>query len=387
MGDLRVWMSFVFVFLATLPWLALIILGGVGALRKRADNHVSVKSELGSVDGLSVILPIHNATLSVFKRKIAEICSELRNIRTSELIIVFDGCDPSSIKEYRFSLDQAFLPSSLSITVIETERVGKSGAQNIGVSAATQPWLFLNDCDTEISRGTLESFVYEVWAEDVGIVSCSMDFALSRQDLRKVFGVSLYWKFENGFRSLLTALGVLLTSAGPGMFIRRSLWPSKGLALNFGDDCALPLIVARQRYKVVHRDDLLIHDQPYSTPEREYDARVRMAERNLAASFIESMPWIMMRPRLLCSLLVHRLLRWFSPTFLVAGIFAWSVMATLTASTDTFSIFLQTLGLAFFVVTVVVLSRRSQFLGPLTYLVATLHGSLRALSGSVRSEY
>ena len=387
MGDLRVWVSFVFVFLAILPWLVLVIVGGVGALRQKTENDVSFKSDHATAGGLSVILPIHNATLSVFKRKIAEICSELRNIQTSELIIVFDGCDPSTVKEYRSSLDQVAIPSALSLAVIESDRVGKSGAQNIGVSAATQPWLFLNDCDTEVSSGALESFLYEVWPEDVGIVSCSMDFASSRHDLRKVFGVSLYWKFENGFRSLLTALGVLLTSAGPGMFIRRSLWPSKGLALNFGDDCALPLIVARQRYRVVHCDELLIHDQPYSTPKREYDARVRMAERNLAASLRESMPWILMRPRLLFSLLVHRLLRWLSPTFLVVGMFVWTIMATLTASTDPFSIVLQMLGLVVFVAIVVVLSRRSQFLGPLTYLVATLHGSLRALSGSVRSEY
>ena len=378
--------AFVFFSISVMPWVFLVTLGATGSLLRHSSFVEKFQCETPSEVGCSVILPVHNTPLRVLERKIQGLVTELTGLDGAEIIIVFDGCAEDLVRGYSEVLNKIQLSSNVALSAIPSGRVGKSGAQNLGASLSTKTWLFLNDCDTEIPLGVLRDCLIANWSQEVGIVSGAMDFG-SSEHVGRVFGVYSYWAFENALRSLLTRYGLLLTSAGPGMLVRRSLWPKSGLALNYGDDCALPLISAKLGYRVLHNAHFLIRDQPYATPEREYAARVRMAERNLAASFGEAFPWILRHPLLLGSLLLHRILRWLSPALLVIGCFFWVSASLINADLDLLTNLQQVAGLVFVGIMFLFLSKRSRLLGPITYMAATLHGSFRALFGRVRKEY
>jgi hypothetical protein len=97
-----------------------------------------------------------------------------------------------------------------------------------------------------------------------------------------------------------------------------------------GDDDIIPLDVAEQGYRVVHRASALAYDVMEHEDAREFHSRVRMTMRNWAG--------IWMRPSLLnplrhpayaFALWSHKLLRWLGSFGLVVMVAASAVMAAM----------------------------------------------------------
>src|SRR5262249_32510851 len=140
----------------------------------------------------------------------------------------------------------------------------------------------------------------------------------------------MYWRYELKLRELESRLGILAVATGAAMAFRRSLF--RDLPAHVGDDDIIPLDVAQQGFRVVHRFSALAYDALEHTDGGELRSRVRMTMRGWTA--------IWMRPSLLdplrqpgyaLALWSHKLLRWLGSL----GLLCMAAAAALMGATGT----------------------------------------------------
>jgi cellulose synthase/poly-beta-1,6-N-acetylglucosamine synthase-like glycosyltransferase len=264
---------------------------------------------------VSIVLPVLNGSLTIVDK--------LDNIFSSdysgniEIIVVDDGSiDNTNELVLNYPSDRVELISNLT-------RVGKSQSQNIGVKRACNDILVFTDLDAIFKKNTLFELVKVFSDSSIGCSTANLIFPSSTSILKKNF--SSYWSFESNLRHLESLLGILCVAGGPLMSMRKSLW----IPLNprHGDDCVIPLYIALKGYKNYFCIDSIAYENSFSDPVKEFRARVRMTIRNLDGVFsFSGLLNPFKHPGYSFSLISHKLLRWFSP-FFILGSYVLSVIS------------------------------------------------------------
>jgi cellulose synthase/poly-beta-1,6-N-acetylglucosamine synthase-like glycosyltransferase len=158
----------------------------------------------------------------------------------------------------------------------------------------------------------------------VGCVSGHL--MLASQDGEISQGHNFYWRYELWLRQMESRLNLLHTGSGVALAFRKNLFQL--LAPDHGDDCAIPLDVLRQGYRVVHDSEALVFDAFPHTVSGEFRARIRMTLRNFSCTLAKLPPFLNLFnfPFLGPAILFHRLLRWLTPYFLLALLLANSLL-------------------------------------------------------------
>ena len=196
------------------------------------------------------------------------------------------------------------------------QQVGKSIAQNkLHHFIKDNEIIFFTDAESLFEKDCIQQIVQSYSNPKVGAVGGKLIFKTKMND-----GISssqdLYWKYELKLRSLETSLGILTSMSGACMSIRSILFTD--LPSDVGEDCFIPLHVASLGYKVIQNDNALAYDRMNSSSKGELRARIRMTKRNLKGTLMfKSLlnPFISFKYSF--SLISHKLLRWFSPFFLL----------------------------------------------------------------------
>ncbi|MDH4247757.1 MAG: glycosyltransferase [Deltaproteobacteria bacterium] len=205
---------------------------------------------------------------------------------------------------------------------LATSRLGKSGAQNAAMTLAQGDVVLITDAGTAFDDGFAQ-VVGERFADPrVGCITGHLMFARSDGALSKNQG--LYWNYELWLRRMESRLGILAVASGPVLAFRKTLF--QPLPLNAGDDCMIPLHVARQGALVQHVEQALAWDALEHEAGREFRTRVRFTIRNWSGTWMEpSLLNPFRHPGYAFALWSHKLLRWLSPlgatVSLIAGLF------------------------------------------------------------------
>jgi cellulose synthase/poly-beta-1,6-N-acetylglucosamine synthase-like glycosyltransferase len=265
---------------------------------------------------VTVIIPAYNEERRI-RAKLENVLAQGYPADKLEVIVVSDGSADRTeaiANEY-----------SGRVTLIRTAgRQGKSRAQNQAVARAGGEILVLTDMAVVMAPDCVSQLVTPFANARIGCVTSRVLHTSENSVTGKDQG--RYWDYEYKLRRLESELGILATTSGPAMAIRRDLW--KDLAADFGDDCVLPLDVILQARRVVQAERAVAWDENLETAEKEFRARVRMTVRNWLGTFSRGQLLNPFRyPGYAFALWLHKILRWLSPLFIV-GLLAGTALVT-----------------------------------------------------------
>jgi cellulose synthase/poly-beta-1,6-N-acetylglucosamine synthase-like glycosyltransferase len=273
-------------------------------------------NSLTRIPTVTVIIPAFNE-----ERRIG---LKLRNVLAQDypadklqIIVVSDGSTDRT--------ESIAAEHSERVIVIRTAgRQGKSLAQNQAVAHAGGEILVLTDMAAMMAPDCVYKLVAAFADERVGCVTSRLLHTAENS----VTGVDQgrFWSYELKLRRLESELGILATTAGPAMAIRRDLW--KDLSPEYGDDCVLPLDVVLAGKLVVQAETALAWDENLETASKEFQARVRMTVRNWLGTLSRGKLLNPLHyPRYAFALWPHKILRWLSPVFLVGVLAGLALVA------------------------------------------------------------
>jgi cellulose synthase/poly-beta-1,6-N-acetylglucosamine synthase-like glycosyltransferase len=194
-------------------------------------------------------------------------------------------------------------------------RIGKTDTQNKALATASGDIIVFTDADTVFDRQFLRRIVRPFSETNVGGVDGHLLF-INDQKSGISKSQSYYWKYELRLRELESQLGILAVASGACLAIRKDLLLP--MDAEYGEDCIIPLDVVEQGYKMVHASEAFAYDRMEYDSQREFENRVRMTVRNVQGTLSRKYPLNPFRaPGYAFALWSHKLLRWFSPVFLI----------------------------------------------------------------------
>jgi len=258
---------------------------------------------------VSVIVAAYNEEKSI-GRRIRNLLEQDYPGDKLEIIVASDGSTDSTVEIARQY-------EKLGVKVLDfKENRGKAAVHNDGVKEAKGEIIVFTDADTAFDKNFLKNINKYFSDEKVGCVVGNLVYRTRGANISKSEG--FYWKFEKKIRSLESDLGILATASGACMTVRKHLW--KDLTRIDDSDFTTPLDVIFQGYKVVYAPDAIAYDIPPSSIKGELRARIRQTSKNLIGT-IKRWGWRgwVKHPFVSWSLLSHKILRWFTPFFMIGA--------------------------------------------------------------------
>ena len=187
------------------------------------------------------------------------------------------------------------------------ESVGKTAAVNTALERASADWLAFSDVSTRWEAGALKALVRRGLATDAGCVSGRIAYGPSTGPIG--LGFAMYQRFETALRQLAGGAGLLPSVSGAMHLVRRR--HCRPLPSSLTADLALPLLVQLDGARVTYAVDAVGHERPRDDLGREFDARVRIANRAIESA-LKLAPRLLTRRcgAVLFALFCHKVLRW-----------------------------------------------------------------------------
>jgi GT2 family glycosyltransferase len=291
----------------------LVRLRGETALRAGFDNN--------AWPFVTILLTVHNEERNI-ARRLANLTTQDYAPGRMEIMVVSDG----STDRTETIVEE--LSRERPVRLIRTARLGKSGAQNVAMREAGGDIVVLTDAEASFDPACVREMVAAFAEETVGCVTAHL--RLAERSGAVAASQGMYWSYELKIRELESRLGILAVASGSAMAFRRSLFHD--LPAHVGDDCIIPLDVADQGYRVVHRRRALAYDAMEHEDAREFQSRVRMTMRNWTGTWmVPSLLNPLRQPGYAFALWSHKLLRWLGS----AGLLAMTAAAAVMAATGT----------------------------------------------------
>jgi len=196
-------------------------------------------------------------------------------------------------------------------TIILEEHLGKAGALNLAVAAATGEILLFVDVRPQLQDDALEKLLLNFADPVVGCVTGELSLRTDGHDGAASAVSGLYWRYEQWIRQCEAAFDSPLGVYGGFYAMRRSLFTPfpEGLVL---DDMFQPLAMTRQGYRSVIDTEAHVVDMWPSEMKGEFRRKVRTLAGNF--QLIAVAPWLITpKNRLLIQLISHKLLRLVAP--------------------------------------------------------------------------
>jgi cellulose synthase/poly-beta-1,6-N-acetylglucosamine synthase-like glycosyltransferase len=228
-----------------------------------------------------------------------------------EIFVASDGSSDRTV-----AIVNAFEHEAVKVLDFRLKR-GRAAVHNEGIKVAKNEIIVFTDSETVFDKNYLRRSMAYFADSRVGCVIGNLIYIIDRSSVSQSEG--LYWKIEKQLRRTESELGLLGTGTGACMAMRKSLWKELGAT----DDCdfTTPLDVILQGFRVIYASDSIAYDVPASTLRQEFRTRVRQTAKNLVGTLRRWgwKGWIK-HPFVSLGLLSHKILRWFSPFFIVGAL-------------------------------------------------------------------
>lgn len=203
------------------------------------------------------------------------------------------------------------------VRVIEfVSRHGKSAVLNEVVPMARGEIVILADVRQRFARNTISCLVADFADPDVGAVSGELRLLRSDARCQTAEGSGFYWRYEKFIRRNEALVDSSIGATGAVYAIRRVLFrpiPSSTIL----DDVLIPMEIARQGYRVLFEPRAIAYDSISASARAESVRKVRTIGGNFQLFVLR--PWLLLpfRNRLWLQTVSHKLLRLFSPFYLM----------------------------------------------------------------------
>lgn len=298
-----------------------LIYGGYEALLrlvcilKRHGNDNALENSISAHEfqpAITIAIPVRD------EEKIIE--SRLRNLIDTdyplgrvEILVICDGCtDTTAATARKFALTH----ETVRIDVVEfTKNQGRASAQNEAYSRAKGEILIATDAETQFNRKTIPNLIAPFGNPLIGVTGGVIDYrAVEGKSIGKHY--RKYRKMEQRLRRWETLLGILPKVDGPCVAYRKSIWTP---IEEFEDVDQIITLLARKKGMIaVQAEGALCIDKANHSVAQEISQRSRMTRKALLSISNRWKPREILRhPSFSAALFAHKVLRYFSPLFLV----------------------------------------------------------------------
>lgn len=227
-----------------------------------------------------------------------------------EIIVASDGSTDATDDIVRRFADRG-------IRLLRVEgRVGKTETQNRAVVAANGEILVFSDATTLFEPDAIRKLVRNYADPQIGGVSGRYRYV---NDTGAAIGVGsrLFGAYDNMIRDAQTRIKTITGCSGCMYSIRRSLYVP--LPADIISDFCEPLKVVEAGYRVVFEKEAVAYEVTTSKVKQEFAMRVRVIVRGIRGLlFMRVLLNPFRDPYVAAQLLVHKILRWMVPAFLLA---------------------------------------------------------------------
>lgn len=216
---------------------------------------------------VSVIIAVHNGE-SFLRDKLASLLALDYPQSKLEIIVVDDGSSDRTADIARSFED--------CITLVQSPKMGKSGALNQGIAVASGEIIVLTDVRQRVAPNSLRLLMENFSDARVGAVSAELQ--IQSGTTNEEVNTGAYWKYERWIRIQLSAIDSIFGASGSYYAVRRELTvpiPAEILV----DDMYLPLNAFFRGYRLVVDPRAKMYDYPTNLS-AEFGRKVRTLAGN-----------------------------------------------------------------------------------------------------------
>lgn len=270
-------------------------------------NAISKNSD---VPFISVVLSVYN------EEKV--ISSKIRNFRNSdypptksEFIIVSDGSTDHTNQIVQEETDERIK------FIIQSDRMGKTSALNLGVSKAKGDILVFTDANTMFERDTLKNLAKDFKDLRVGCVSGFVRYVrTSSWEKGPVEVGGVYSNFEKWIKVLESQAGGIIGADGALYGLRRDIFTY--LESKMINDFIHPIQTVLNGYKAILDPEVIGFEEATGNFNQEYHRQIRMVTQAFLIFFLY-FPLLIKKRKLLYAFqfISHKFLRWFTAPMMI----------------------------------------------------------------------
>lgn len=273
--------------------------------KKNTNKDISLINEWPEV---AIVIAAYNEEQDI-KQRIENLLSQ---DYPSEKITFFIGSDGST--DNTNQILQQYSDSRLQAQIFDQNR-GKASVLNNLIELVTQPIVVFSDANTHFEPDAIKRLVAHFDDKKVGAVCGELNLfnpgANNNQD-------STYWLYEQFLKDQEGKLDALLGANGAIYAIRTHLYtpiPTNTIV----DDFLIVMNVAKKKYQIIYDKSALAHEEIAPSIAEESKRRIRIGTGNYQA--FTRLYWAL-NPMIgwrFFSYLSHKVLRWFTPHFMVVA--------------------------------------------------------------------
>ena len=197
-----------------------------------------------------------------------------------------------------------------------TEWQGRAIVHDYAAREARGEILVFTDAETRFAPDCLQAWMQSFADPKVGCVSAQVRYVNTSEG-----GVSwsegLYARWEFAISRKESDLGVAFSGFGPCFAVRRELYET--IAPEHDIDDVLPLRCRKRGYRVVHEPGAICYDRIAVSQKAGLRRRIRMSTQGMGATMSEIGWGSFSNPLALLHVVSRRLLRWWTPFFMIAA--------------------------------------------------------------------
>lgn len=292
-----------------------------------------------------------------------------------EILVVSDGSTDDTESIVKNFIDKNVL---LHIT---SKRVGKTEAQNQGVDISHGKIIVFSDANAIYEPDALIHLVKHFSDETVGCVSGMLSYTGGSSVKTTAEYEKDYWQIEQWMKSAESKLNILTGANGSIYAVRRESYVK--LNEDIISDFIEPLLIAENGEKFIYEPLAVSQETSSKNLWDEFKRKRRIVKRSLYGLFQHKQ---LLNPAnvgfLSIALLSHKVLRWFTPIFVIILV----VSSSFLVNTLFYWLIFNSL-LAFFCLGIIGILLPNKmlpnFIGSLSYLIAILGADLLALVESL----
>lgn len=253
---------------------------------------------------------------SIIREKAQNLMALKKALPGLEVFIYVDCASDDTAKileEYKDEFD----------VTVATERHGKTYGMNLLVSKATADVVIFSDANVMLDIGSVTNLDRYFSDPEVGCVCGHLKYVNGASSETAENG-SLYWKLEEWVKQMESDTGSIMGADGSIFAIRRDLHVPP--PADMIDDMYVSFQILLAGKRIVRAPDVIAYEESVTIAREEFKRKVRIA---CQAFNIHRALWPRLKelPALdLYKYVSHKLLRWFTIVWLVAGVTAFELM-------------------------------------------------------------
>ena len=239
-----------------------------------------------------------------------------------EILIISDGSTDRTVDEVSEFI-QSNPSADIKLFAFEDNQ-GPARAQNLAAQRARHDILISTGAHTVFSKDLLKEIIKDFRRPEVGVVGGRVEYISKGSPIGSSYRT--YRGLERNIRILETALNICVKTDGACTAYRKKIWEH----INPYEDVdqVIPLVARKKGYLTVHNDRAVTYDMANLTRKQEIHSRARMTRKAL---FSICARWhlgdIMKYPLFSFALFSHKVLRFFSPLYILIAIFTGVVVS------------------------------------------------------------